>query len=93
MILDAIFHGDLSVDNFPYPNAPEYKQAAAKVNTKSMEVKEKLSPEQYALVEQLLSEVYAAQYLEATACFRTGVAVGVELQSEIEQELQFLDEK
>ena len=90
MILDAIFRGDLSIDNFPYPTEPDYKQAAAKVSAMTAELKQKLSPEDFALLEQLLNQINAAQYLESTACFRTGFAVGLELQREIEQELRFL---
>ena len=87
MILDAIFRSDLSIDNFPYPTEPDYKQAATKVSTMTAELKQKLSLEDFALLEQLLNLINAAQYLESTACFRTEFAVGVELQKEVKEVL------
>ena len=90
MILEAIFRGDLSIDNFSYPTDSEYRQTAATVSSMTGKLKEKLSPEDFALLEQLLNQINATQYLESIACFRTGFAVGVELQREIEQELNFL---
>ena len=39
MILEANFRGALSIDNFPCPTEPDYKQVAAKVNATTTELK------------------------------------------------------
>ena len=87
MILDTIFRGDFSLDSFTYAEDPEYKSHSHKISELSSQLAEKLGPDKL-LLDDLLNEVYAAQYLETAACFRIGVATGLELHKEITYELK-----
>ena len=89
MILDAIFRGDFAIDQFPYATDPAYKSHSKKISELTELINEKLGMDK-SLLDDLLTEVYAAQYLETSACFRIGFAAGLELHKEVEIELEGL---
>ena len=87
MVLNSIFQGTFSVESFSRPKDPEYKELTKSIDELSLKVKELLGEKNSGLVDDLLNQVYASQYLEAQACFRGGFAAGMELQKEAATEL------
>ena len=90
MVLDAIFQGTFSVESFSRPKNPEYKEITKKIEIQIDKIKQTLGPENSHLLDELLNQVYASQYMEAEACFRGGFAAGMELQKEAALELESL---
>ena len=88
MVLDAIFQGAFSVESFSHPKNPEYKEITKKIEIQIDKLKKTLGPDSSQLLDELLNQVYASQYMEAEACFRGGFAAGMELQKEAALELQ-----
>ena len=87
MVLDAIFQGTFSVESFSRPKNLEYKEITKKIEIQIDKIKQTLGPENSHLLDELLNQVYASQYMEAQACFRGGFAAGMELQKEAATEL------
>ena len=87
MILDSIFQGDFSVELFPTPCQSEYQKLNRSIETLSMQIKDLLGREKGEMLDELLNQVYASQYMEAQSCFKIGFAAGVDLQRDIEAEL------
>lgn len=91
MVLDAIFQGTFSVESFSRPKDPEYKELRKSIDELSFRVKDLLGTENSRLLDELLSQVYAAQYMEAEACFKGGFSAGLQLQRESTELLQSLN--
>lgn len=87
MIMEAIFRGNLSLDTLSYPHNPEYQDVNIRVGEKILQIKELLGPENAILMDTILKDIYTAQLIESEACFKAGLAIGVKLQKEVEQEL------
>ena len=81
MILDAIFSGDFSIENFSRPTDPEYQKLCEEISN-LMDSLEQQDSQQAAAIKELLSKVYDAHYLETARIFKLGFAAGLTLQQE-----------
>lgn len=88
MILESIFRGDFSLDQFSYPTSSEYKAVINEISMLSTKLKDNLSPVDYNSVNELLDKIHTAQYMESQSCFMAGLAVGFQLHNEITEELK-----
>ena len=90
MVLDAIFQGAFSVESYSRPKNPEYKEITKNIEIQIDKIKQTLGPDNSQLLDELLNQVYASQYMEAEVCFKGDFAAGMELQKEAELELESL---
>ncbi len=87
MILEAMFRGDFAPVEQVYPEDSEYRKALKSIEALMQQLSQKLPPEDYQMVEAILSHYGTAQYIEDEAHFKLGFSVGLALQCEAEKEL------
>ena len=91
MMLEKIFDGAFSLEDFARPKDPKYQQLSQSISQLSDQLKGKLSKEGGELLDELLGLVYESQYMEVEHCFKIGFSAGLHLQSESTELLQSLN--
>ena len=82
MLLDSIFKGDFSVDEFSRPKDPEYQEVRHQISTLMDCLEKELSTDHTNLVKELLGKLSEAQYVETCHFFKIGFSAGLLLQQE-----------
>ena len=88
MILESIFYGNFSPVEQVYPEDPEYREALKSIEVLMQQLSQKLPPEDYQMVEEILSHYGTAQCIEDEAHFKLGFSAGLTLQQEVVDTLQ-----
>lgn len=91
MMLEKIFDGGFSLEDFARPKDPKYQQLTQSISQLSEQIKGKLSKEDGELLDELLGQVYESQYMEVEHCFKIGFSAGLQLQRESTELLQSLN--
>ena len=82
MLLDSIFKGDFSIEEFSRPTDPKYQELSKEISMMIDTIESQQNPQQADAVKELLIKVYEAQYIEAGRIFKIGFAAGLTLQQE-----------
>ena len=93
MILESLFYGNFSPAEQVYPEDPEYREALKSIEALLQQLSQKLPPEDYRLVESILSLYVTAQCIEDEAHFKLGFSAGLTLQQEAQSQLQYLQKE
>lgn len=88
MILESLCRGNYSPPDLITPSDPAYWEANHQVGQMMDCLKSQLSEPHYKIVEQLVNKVYAAQCYECESYFKLGVASGMVIEREVQEELQ-----
>ena len=91
MILESMFRGNFAPMDLLYPSDPEYKKLNQEVCDLADRLKESLSPENQSVLDEMLRKVYTAQGIECESYFGFALAVGIQLQKEIQEQLRCLE--
>ncbi len=92
MILGSMFRGNFAPMDLLYPSDPEYKKLNQEVCDLTDRLKENLSPENQSVLDEMLRKIYTAQCIECESYFCFALAVGMQLQMEVQHQLQYLGE-
>ncbi len=93
MILESMFRGNFAPMDLLYPSDPDYKKLNQEVSDLTDRLKESLSPENQSLLDEMLRKIYTAQCIECESYFRFVLAAGMQLQTEVQHQLQYLGEE
>ena len=91
MILESMFRGNFAPMDLLYPSDPEYKKLNQEVCNLVDRLKENLSPENQSALDEMLRKIYTAQCIECESYFCFALAVGMQLQKEIQKQLRCLE--
>lgn len=91
MILESMFRGNFSPMDLLYPSDPEYKKLNQEVCELADKLKNHLTSEDRATLDTMLKKVYTAQAIECESYFCFALAVGMQLQKEIQEQLWRLE--
>ena len=91
MILESMFRGNFAPMDLLYPSDPEYKKLNQEVCNLTDRLKENLTPENQGVLDDMLHKIYTAQCIESESYFSFALAVGMQLQKEIQEQLQRLE--
>ena len=81
MILDSIFNGDFSIEEFSRPQNSEYQELCSEISN-IIDGIEKQDTQHTEIVKNLLSKIYESHYIETCQIFKIGFAAGLTLQQE-----------
>ena len=84
MILESMFQGNFAPMDLLYPSDPEYKKLNQEVCNLMDRLKENLTPENQTVLDQMLQKIYTAQCIESESYFCFAIAVGMQLQTEVQ---------
>lgn len=93
MILEAICNGELCPIEHINPKDPDYIAAHHEICDILEKLSHNLPNEDYQLVQSLISSYGIAQCVECEAYFKFGFSVGITLQQEVQEQLQYLQEE
>ena len=93
MILESIFCGSFCPAEQVYPEDPEYREELKNIESLLQQLSRKLSPEDYQIVETILSHYSTAESIECEAYFKFGFSAGLTLQQEAQSQLQYLQKE
>ncbi len=92
MILESMFRGNFAPMDLLYPSDPEYKKLNQEISDLADRLRENLSPENQGVLDEMLRKIYTAQYIECESYFCFALAAGMQLQTEVQHQLQYLGE-
>ena len=93
MILESIFCGSFCPAEQVCPEDPEYREALKSIEVLMQQLYKKLSPEDYQMVECILSHYSTAESIECESHFKFGFSTGLALQQEAQSQLQYLQKE
>ena len=93
MILEAIFSGSFCPAEQIYPEDPECWEELKNIESLLQQLSQKLSPEDYQIVESILSHYGTVESIECEAHFKFGFSAGLTLQQEAQKQLQYLQKE
>ncbi|XBX08930.1 hypothetical protein QMP26_13130 [Enterocloster clostridioformis] len=88
MILEAMYNGKFYPCETVVPTSPEYRKAVKTCETLMDQLSQRLSKEDYALVEELRAQTAIAQCEENESHFKYGFSAGLIVQQEAHEQLQ-----
>ena len=93
MILESMFHGNFAPMDLRYPSDPEYKKLNQEVCNLIDRLKENLNSENQGILDDILHKIYTAPAIECESYFGFSMATGMQLQTEVQAQLERLEEK
>ncbi len=93
MILESMFRGNFAPMDLLYPSDPEYKKLNQEVSVLADRLRENLSPENQSVLDEMLRKIYTAQCIECGSYFCFALAAGMQLQTEVQNQLKYLGEE
>ena len=88
MILEAMYNGEFYPCETVVPTSPEYRKAVQTCAELMEQLSQRLSKEDYALVEELRAQNAIAQCEESESHFKYGFSAGLIVQQEAHEQLQ-----
>jgi len=88
MILEAIFNGEFYPSETVMPKSEKYRKALRACEKIMDQLAERLTKEDYDLVETLLDQSSIAQFEECTCHFKYDFSAGLLVQQEAEKQIQ-----
>lgn len=88
MILEAMYNGEFYPCEIVVPTSPEYRKAVKTCAALMEQLSQRLSKEDYALVEELRAQTAIAQCEESESHFKYGFSAGLIVQQEAHEQLQ-----
>ena len=88
MILEAMYNGEFYPCETVVPTSPEYRKAVQTCAALMEQLSQRLSKEDYALVEELRAQNAIAQCEESESHFKYGFSAGLIVQQEAHEQLQ-----
>ena len=88
MLLEEIYRGNFTPTDLASPTDPQYKAANQKVTDLTDQLREHLSPDDYLLLDDLISQIYIANCMELEQCFAFSFSAGLVLQQEAAQQIK-----
>ena len=88
MILEAIFNGEVYPNETVIPKSEKYRKALRACEKIMDQLGERLTKEDYDLVETLLDQSSIAQFEECACHFKYGFSAGLLVQQEAEKQIQ-----
>ena len=88
MILEAMYNGEFYPCETVVPTSPEYRKAVQTCAALMEQLSQRLSKEDYALVEELRAQNAIAQCEESESHFKYGFSAGLIVQQEAYEQLQ-----
>ena len=88
MILEAMYNGEFYPCETVVPTSPEYQRAVKACSDLMETLSERLSKEDYKLVEELREQVSIAQCEENESHFKYGFSAGLLVQQEAHEQVQ-----
>lgn len=88
MILESMFRGDFAPVEQVYPEESEYREALKSIEALMQLLSQKLSPEDYQMVETILAHYGTAESIECEAHFKFGFSAGLTLQKEVQSHIE-----
>ncbi len=92
MILESMFRGNFAPMDLLYPSDPEYKKLNQEVSDMADKLKENLSPEDQSVMDEMLRKIYTTQCIECESYFCFALAAGMQLHTEVQNQLKYLGE-
>ena len=93
MILEAMYNGEFYPCETVVPTSPEYRKAVQTCAALMEQLSQRLSKEDYALVEELRAQNAIAQCEESESHFKYGFSAGLIVQQEAHSQVQQKKEK
>ena len=88
MILEAIFNGEFYPSETVIPKSEKYRNALRACEKIMDQLAERLTKEDYDLVETLLDQSSIAQFEECTCHFKYGFSAGLLVQQETVEQME-----
>ncbi len=88
MILEAMYNGEFYPCETVVPTSPEYRKAVQTCAALMEQLSQRLSKEDYALVEELRAQNAIAQCEESESHFKYGFSAGLLVQQEAHEQVQ-----
>lgn len=88
MILEAMYNGEFYPCETVVPTSLEYRKAVQTCAELMDQLSQRLSKEDYALVEELRAQNAIAQFEESESHFKHGFSAGLIVQQEAHEQLQ-----
>ena len=88
MILEAMYNGEFYPCETVVPTSPEYRKAVQTCAALMEQLSQRLSKEDYALVEELRAQNAIAQCDASESHFKYGFSAGLIVQQEAHEQLQ-----
>ena len=88
MILEAIYNGDFYPSETVVPKSEKYRNALRACEKIMDQLAQRLTKEDYDLVETLLDQSSIAQCEESECRFKVGFSAGLLLQQEVEEQVK-----
>ena len=88
MILEAMYNGEFYPCETVVPTSPEYRKAVQTCAALMEQLSQRLSKEDYALVEELRAQNAIAQCEESESDFKYGFSAGLLVQQEAHEQVQ-----
>lgn len=86
--MEAMYNGKFYPCETVVPTSPEYRKAVKTCETLMDQLSQRLSKEDYALVEELRAQTAIAQCEENESHFKYGFSAGLIVQQEAHEQLQ-----
>ena len=93
MILEAMYNGEFYPCETVVPTSPEYRKAVIACEKLMEQLSQRLSKEDYALVEKLRAQNAIAQCEESESRFKYGFSAGLIVQQEAYEQMHHKKEK
>lgn len=93
MILEAMYNGEFYPCETVVPTSPEYRRAIQTCAALMEQLSQRLSKEDYALVEELRAQVAIAQCEENESHFKYGFSAGLLVQQEAHTQVSQKDKE
>lgn len=88
MILEDLWSGRFYPAETVVPTDPKYREINREISENMERLKNQLTPEQFAQVEQLLEQMALSHSMELESQFCFGFAAGIRLQQEVHRMFQ-----
>lgn len=88
MILKDLWSGRFYPAETVVPTDPKYREINREISENMERLKNQLTPEQFAQVEQLLEQMALSHSMELESQFCFGFAAGIRLQQEVDIQLK-----
>ena len=88
MILEAIYSGDFYPSETVVPKSEKYRNALKACEKIMDQLEERLTKEDYDLVEKLMDQSSIAQYEESQCHFKVGFSAGLLVQQEAWEQIE-----
>lgn len=93
MILEAMYNGEFYPCETVVPTSPEYRKAIIACEKLMEQLSQRLSKEDYELVQELRAQTAIAQCEESESHFKYGFSAGLIVQQEAHEQVQQKKEK